>query len=197
MSVLRPFRADDLFHFNNMQVALALLLTLSLTRAAVTSMSGRRLCYDFTYYLNYLSSWPDLCYVQASPSGRLMGYILGNASTSGDAHGHVTALTIAPEYRRLGLARTLTAILEYASENAYNAYFVDLFVRCANTVAIEMYERMGYSVWRRIRGYYGLGSAEGGGMRRMRLVNMRKPMARDLGRRSVRANGRDMIVDQP
>ena len=32
-------------------------------------------------------------------------------------HGHVTAVTVAPEYRRLGLARQLMAILESVSEN--------------------------------------------------------------------------------
>lgn len=33
-------------------------------------------------------------------------------------------------------------------------YFVDLFVRASNASAIEMYVRMGYSVYRRIIGYY-------------------------------------------
>ena len=47
----------------------------------------------------------------------------GNFSVMGKAegmsenwHGHVTALTVAPEYRRLGLARQLMAILEEVSE---------------------------------------------------------------------------------
>lgn len=33
-------------------------------------------------------------------------------------------------------------------------YFVDLYVRCSNYIAIKMYEGMGYSVYRRVRMYY-------------------------------------------
>ena len=44
--------------------------------------------------------------------------------------------------------------LERISENVYRGFFVDLYVRCANTLAIGMYEGMGYSVFRRVREYY-------------------------------------------
>ena len=46
-------------------------------------------------------------------------------------------------------------LLERVSDQAYNAYFVDLYVRCNNKVAIGMYEGLGYSVYRRVREYYG------------------------------------------
>jgi N-terminal acetyltransferase B complex catalytic subunit len=72
-----------------------------------------------------------------------------------ECHGHVTAITVAPEYRRLGLARKMMGLLELVSDEIYRGYFVDLYVRCTNTVAIEMYEGLGYSVWRRVREYYG------------------------------------------
>lgn len=45
-------------------------------------------------------------------------------------------------------------LLEETSEQAYNAYFVDLFVRVSNALAISMYKRFGYSVYRRVLGYY-------------------------------------------
>lgn len=42
---------------------------------------------------------------------------MGKAEGSADLwHGHVTALTVAPEYRRLGLAAKLMNILEEISE---------------------------------------------------------------------------------
>lgn len=65
--------------------------------------------------------------------------------------------------------------LEKVSDEVYNGFFVDLYVRCvfarnlcrpvvinpspitsrcANTLAIDMYEGMGYSVYRRVREYY-------------------------------------------
>ena len=90
-------------------------------------------------------------------------------------HGHVTALSIAPDYRRLGLAAKLMSGLEEISEkykslyqlfdftftNSFNilfsrkqAYFVDLFVRVSNTVAINMYKNLGYIIYRTVLEYY-------------------------------------------
>jgi N-terminal acetyltransferase B complex catalytic subunit len=82
--------------------------------------------------------------------------VIGKAEGQGtDWHGHVTALTVAPEYRHLSLGRTLMNLLELVSDDAYRAHFVDLYVRCNNYVAIGMYEALGYSVYRRVREYYG------------------------------------------
>jgi N-terminal acetyltransferase B complex catalytic subunit len=39
---------------------------------------------------------------------------------------------------------------ERGNKDAVDAWFVDLFVRCNNVRAVEMYERMGYSVYRRV-----------------------------------------------
>jgi N-terminal acetyltransferase B complex catalytic subunit len=36
----------------------------------------------------------------------------------------------------------------------YNGYFVDLFVRVSNSLAINMYKNFGYSVYRQVIGYY-------------------------------------------
>jgi len=70
-------------------------------------------------------------------------------------HGHVTAITVAPEYRRLGLARKMMNLLELVSDDVYKGFFVDLYVRCTNDLAINMYEGFGYSVYRRVEQYYG------------------------------------------
>jgi N-terminal acetyltransferase B complex catalytic subunit len=145
---------------------------------------------------------------------------LGKAEGSPhDFHGHVTALSVAPEYRRLSLARILMNFLETASDDVYGGLFVDLYVRCTNSIAIDLYEGLGYSVYRRVREYYGsLGLGPGGKdeedafgslplssqenkidflfltLPAPRLIDMRKPMSRDVQRRSVRPNGRDVIV---
>lgn len=58
-------------------------------------------------------------------------------------HGHVTALTVAPQYRRLGLARTLTGALERGCEEQ-RAWFVDLFVREGNDIAVGLYRGSGF-----------------------------------------------------
>ena len=151
--------------------------------------------------------------------------VLGKAEGLGtEWHGHVTAITVAPEYRRLSLARKMMNMLEHVSDHGYKGYFVDLYVRCTNTVAIGMYERFGYSVYRRVREYYGsLGKGREGKdeedaygaclhlairealfpVRRRRgslltycstNTDMRKPLSLDPHRRSVRANGREFVV---
>jgi N-terminal acetyltransferase B complex catalytic subunit len=84
-----------------------------------------------------------------------MGYVLGKAEGEGKLwHGHVSAVTVAPEYRRLGLAKTLMKVFEDVSTNTYDAYFVDLFVRSTNLLAINMYEKFGYIAYRTVLGYY-------------------------------------------
>jgi N-terminal acetyltransferase B complex catalytic subunit len=98
------------------------------------------------------------------PAFNLPFSVLGKAEGEhADWHGHVTALTVAPEYRRLGLARKMMHLLETVSDEVYKGFYVDLYVRCANHLAIDMYEGMGYSVFRRVREYYGtLGIGKGG-----------------------------------
>jgi N-terminal acetyltransferase B complex catalytic subunit len=90
--------------------------------------------------------------------------VIGKAEgTAQEWHGHVTAITVAPEYRRLGLAHKMMDLLELVSDFHYNGFFVDLYVRCNNHVAIRMYEGLGYSVYRRVKEYYGsLGIGRGG-----------------------------------
>jgi GNAT superfamily N-acetyltransferase len=57
-------------------------------------------------------------------------------------HGHITVLTVAPAWRRLGHARRLTERLEQGSD-INNAWFVDLYVRAGNKIAVDMYKGMG------------------------------------------------------
>lgn len=88
-----------------------------------------------------------------------MGYILGKAEGFGpEFHGHVTALTVAPVYRRLGVGNLCMRHLESIS-SLQRANFVDLFVRPSNKAAVEMYQRLGYSLYQRIPEYYSADSS--------------------------------------
>ena len=136
MAHLRSFSAFDLLRFNNVNLD-------PLTET-----------YNMGFYLQYLAKWPDICFTAEAPGGRAMGYILGKAesfrSEGPDSwHGHVTAVTVPAEYRRLGMATQLMGLLEQASERV-RGFFVDLFVRSSNAVAIDWYEKMGYVVYRRV-----------------------------------------------
>jgi N-terminal acetyltransferase B complex catalytic subunit len=96
----------------------------------------------------------------------------------------MTALTITPSARRLGLATKLCSAMEQQCD-ANNAWFVDLYVRADNTVAQALYRKMGYSVFRRVVGYYDDNSD---------AFDMRKPLSRDKERLHVREGGEEMRI---
>lgn len=54
-----------------------------------------------------------------------------------------------------------------------------------NEAAIQLYKKMGYSVWRRIVDYYSDGED---------AFDMRKPLGRDRERKTVRAGGENIKV---
>lgn len=102
-------------------------------------------------------------------------------------HAHITAVTVAPEARRLGIGRLLTEQLEAAAD-ANDAYFVDLFVRKTNHKAITFYKSMGYSVFRVVKDYYGDHSSDPT-KNSEDAYDMRKPMKRDVKQEHIRADG--------
>eukprot|EP00891_Asterochloris_glomerata_P006904 jgi/Astpho2/6904/Aster-07901 len=159
MGTLRRFKADDLLNFNSV------------------NLDYFTETYNLPFYLHYLASWPEYCLMAEGPGQRSMGYILGKAEGTGpNWHGHVTAVTVAPEYRRQGLAKKLMQILEDTTAKMHDGYFVDLFVRASNANAINMYKNFGYIVYRRVLGYYS-GEED--------AFDMRKAMPRDKKGRSV------------
>ncbi|KAK7506817.1 hypothetical protein BaRGS_00001668 [Batillaria attramentaria] len=160
MTTIRPFTCDDLFKINSVNLD-------PLTET-----------YGLPFYMQYLAHWPEYFQVAESPSGEIMGYIMGKAEGANENwHGHVTALSVANDYRRLGLAATLMRNLEEISEKKH-CFFVDLFVRVSNQVAVTMYEKLGYSVYRRVLEYYSGEVDED-------AFDMRKALSRDKEKKSV------------
>ena len=78
--------------------------------------------------------------------------------------------------------------LETVSESTYCGYFVDLFVRVSNSLAITMYEKLGYIVYRRVLEYY---SGEGED-----AFDMRKALQRDTEKKSVIPLDRPITTDE-
>ncbi|TNY21741.1 Nat5-prov protein [Rhodotorula diobovata] len=127
--------------------------------------------------------------------GGLMGYVMGKTEGRGrDWHGHVSAITVSPQHRRLGLASMMMDLLEKVSEQE-EGWFVDLFVRQSNNLAIGLYESLGYMIYRRVRGYYGGGPGE----KDEDAYDMRKALPRDKEQVSIQLpggakDGRDVVV---
>jgi len=160
MTTIRPFSVFDLYKFNNVNLD-------PLTET-----------YGFNFYLQYLINWPEYFQVCEHPNGEIMGYVMGKAEgRDTNWHGHVTAVTVAPNYRRLHLAARMMKGLEAISEQK-DCYFVDLFVRVGNKVAIEMYENLGYTIYRRIIDYYSGAPDED-------AFDMRKALKRDVEKKSM------------
>jgi len=160
MTNLRAFKCADLWKFNNVNLD-----TFTET-------------YGVGFYMQYLALWPEYFLVAEDTNGRIMGYIMGKSEgTQENWHGHVTAVTIAPEFRRIGLAEKLMSMLEYVSEKK-NGYFVDLFVRVSNKVAVTMYTKLGYIVYRRVLDYYSGDPDED-------AFDMRKALSADVKKLSI------------
>ncbi|PFH54902.1 hypothetical protein XA68_12248 [Ophiocordyceps unilateralis] len=159
--------------------------------------------YDVGFYLHYFAKWPSLFYVCEDANGNILGYVMGKVESSPDAykyskhylpwHAHITALTVAPEARRLGIGKILTELLEAAAD-ANDAWFMDLFVRRSNQKAIAFYECLGYSVFRVVRDYYG-DHATDPNQSSEDALDMRKAMKRDTHKMHIRANGIYYVVD--
>jgi len=186
MCTMRQFSTFDVLKFNNVNLD-------PLTET-----------YNMSFYLQYLARWPEFCFTAEAPTRRAMGCkhahpsapgchdarlsswfwchsadILGKAESFQNEvnswHGHVTAVTVPPEYRRLGMATQLMTMLEKQSERA-KGFFVDLFVRRSNQLAIDMYTKFGYSLYRQVIGYYS-GEED--------AYDMRKALSRDVDRKSI------------
>ncbi|KAH1172992.1 hypothetical protein KIL84_016831 [Mauremys mutica] len=109
----------------------------------------------------------------------IMGKAEGSVARE-EWHGHVTALSVAPEFRRLGLAAKLMELLEEISERK-GGFFVDLFVRVSNQVAVNMYKQLGYSVYRTVLEYYSASNGEPD----EDAYDMRKALSRDAEKKSI------------
>ena len=59
-----------------------------------------------------------------------------------------------------------------------NCYFVDLFVRVSNTIAISFYKKLGYTVYRTVLQYYSGENDED-------AYDMRKALTIDVDKKSV------------
>ena len=86
MSSIRQFTSDDLFKIS------------SINLDPLSEM------YTTSFYLQYMVRWPEYLMVAESPTGDLMGYIMGKSEGKNENwHGHVTAVSVGPDYRRIGM----------------------------------------------------------------------------------------------
>jgi len=185
MTSIRPFNAFDVLKFNH------------------TNLDPLTETYDLNFYFNYLARWPHLFNVAEGHDGKIDGYIMGKLESSPSYykfsehylpwHAHITALTVAPHARRLGIARILSQTLEKAGDE-YDAWFVDLFVRQSNKIGQALYHGLGYSVYRRVAEYY-IDDPAKPDVAGEDAYDMRKPLKKDKDKKHIRENGENFVVD--
>ncbi|XP_064547646.1 N-alpha-acetyltransferase 20 [Drosophila montana] len=165
MTALREFTFDDLFKFNRIVLD-------PLTEV-----------YSISFFMAKILEFPMLAKVAVAPNGKLVGFILGSRVIKdelvGDgkdldlisSHGHVSALSIDHEFRRLGLGSLLMERL-HTSLDQQRDWYVFLFVRSKNQGAIRFYQLLGYVKYRWLPHFYGDDSG----------YEMRLPLPRDIER---------------
>lgn len=181
MTTIKPFQLEDLLTANPVNLD-------PLTEN-----------FNISFYSNYLTTWPQLFYKAVEhPSAEMSGYMM--AKTEGqlaklEYHTHITAVTISPQYRRISLASKLCLVLEQISD-VQHTLFIDLFVKVTNALGRKLYEKLGYSVYRRVVGYYGRLMPED----RNKIdddidaFDMRKALPRDSESKTVREEGELVYV---
>lgn len=163
MSCLREMHLDDLFKFN------------TLVFDPFTEV------YDLRFFIRHLAQWPELALAAVTPQGQLAGFILGKclpATAADDLHGHVSVLTVESHYRRLGIASLLMNSFAHVMD-LRNAWYLDLYLRCSNLAAYQLYSALGYCLRRVLLEYYPGDPGEN-------AYDMRKPLAKDVQGHSLR-----------
>ncbi|XP_021455846.2 N-alpha-acetyltransferase 20 isoform X1 [Oncorhynchus mykiss] len=198
MTTLRAFTCDDLFKFNNINLD-PLTETYGIPfylqylahwpeYFIVAEAPGGELM-GYSKCMSYVPSYMMIA-IAYTVDGLHQNYtsdfvlaVMGKAEGSvarEEWHGHVTALSVAPEFRRLGLAAKLMEMLEEISERK-GGFFVDLFVRVSNQVAVNMYKQLGYSVYRTVIEYYSASNGEPD----EDAYDMRKALSSDTEKKSI------------
>ncbi len=116
--------------------------------------------YSDYFYESLLAELPE-AFIVAEVEKRLVGYIMckieygfSNFKKLGFVKkGHVVSVAVLPEYRQKGIGRALVeeSIAGVKLKKADELY---LEVRCSNTEAIRLYEKLGFGAKQRLKAYY-------------------------------------------
>jgi ribosomal-protein-alanine N-acetyltransferase len=120
--------------------------------------------YASFFFMDTYRSCPS-AFVVAESDGRIVGYIMCRIEHGFSdikrlrflRKGHVISVAVLPDYRRAGMAtelvkRALQALREMNADECF------LEVRTTNGQALKLYEKLGFSVSRRVPHYYADGA---------------------------------------
>ena len=116
--------------------------------------------YSDYFYESLLAELPE-CFLVAEINRKLVGYIMckieygfSNFKKLGFVKkGHVVSVAVLDEHRKKGIGRALVeeAIIGMKYKRADELY---LEVRCSNSDAVKLYEKIGFIIKQRLKTYY-------------------------------------------
>ena len=116
--------------------------------------------YSDYFYETLLQELPE-AFIVSEISGKVLGYIMckiehgfSNFKKLGFVKkGHVVSIAVVDEHRRKGFGSVLVdeAVKGVKSRQCSELY---LEVRCSNTDAVRLYEKLGFSIIQRLKAYY-------------------------------------------
>ncbi len=117
--------------------------------------------YPFYFYENLFKDHGEAFYV-AKVGEEIVGYVMCRVEKEFRLElpirfvrvGHIVSIAVKPEYRRMGIGRSLMEKAIDALFNRYRVEYIYLEVRVSNVGAIKFYERLGFRIVRRVSSYY-------------------------------------------
>ena len=160
----------------------------------ITNLDKMSENFSFDYYLGYLinhsydfltlRSISNLKESDLMDTQYILGYIFGKLEIKSEKLClHLSAISISPQLRSMNFGSYLLKLFEN-NGNCYQAWLCDLYVRTTNKIALNFYNKNGYSVYRKIFGYYGLPGEDAYDMRKSLEIDKNKECmerAKDIG----------------
>ena len=116
--------------------------------------------YSDYFYESLLGELPE-AFVVAEISGKIIGYIMckmeygfSNFKKLGFVKkGHIVSVSVLEEYRNKGFG---SALVDEAVKGIKIRQCGELYleVRCSNTAAVKLYEKLGFTIQQRLKTYY-------------------------------------------
>ncbi|HJU12831.1 MAG TPA: ribosomal protein S18-alanine N-acetyltransferase [Candidatus Nitrosotalea sp.] len=116
--------------------------------------------YSDYFYESLLAELPE-AFIVAEVDKKLVGYIMckieygfSNFKKLGFVKkGHVVSVAVLPDYRKKGIGKALVEE-SMAGVKLKKSDELYLEVRCSNTEAIQLYEKLGFATKQRLKAYY-------------------------------------------
>lgn len=131
------------------------LLPLDLLHVNLVNLDEKTMSFSLDFYFQYMQKSSASC-CKVVCGSTIAGYIFGSEGAykeTQEPYLHITALSVAPMFRRCSLGHQLLRAYDLNAREK-RQQFIDLFVRVSNRAAVQFYKKNGYGVHKTIENYY-------------------------------------------